>query len=189
MSISYHISYTKLGPVLVALTRGEIHFAHFGDSEPQLISLLRSTFDQEDISPAFRAPTLDTAWIDALIELLVNGSPAAPTKSIVTRPRGTSFQRKVWAYLQTIPTGEVLTYQDVARGIGNPLATRAVASACAKNDIALLIPCHRIVRRDGSVGGYKWGVHRKRALLQSEQGAPVTRASAFYQGINVTGDI
>jgi AraC family transcriptional regulator of adaptative response/methylated-DNA-[protein]-cysteine methyltransferase len=83
--------------------------------------------------------------------------------------RATAFQRRVWAYLQSIPFGETKSYSEVAKAIGNPKACRAVARACATNPVAVEIPCHRVVREDGSMGGYRWGIERKEALLAMEQ--------------------
>jgi AraC family transcriptional regulator of adaptative response/methylated-DNA-[protein]-cysteine methyltransferase len=85
--------------------------------------------------------------------------------------RGTTFQMRVWRYLQKIPYGNVASYAEVARGIGQPTATRAVAQACASNPIALAIPCHRVIRGNGELGGYRWGLARKRALLDRERSA------------------
>ncbi|MGA8308727.1 MAG: methylated-DNA--[protein]-cysteine S-methyltransferase, partial [Terriglobales bacterium] len=83
--------------------------------------------------------------------------------------QATAFQRKVWTYLQSIPFGATRSYGQVAKAIGQPTATRAVARACATNRIAVAIPCHRVVRTDGDMGGYRWGVERKKALLDLEQ--------------------
>ena len=82
--------------------------------------------------------------------------------------RGTAFQRRVWEALRDIPAGTTATYTDIAERIGSPRAVRAVARACATNNIALAIPCHRVVRTDGSLAGYRWGIDRKRALLARE---------------------
>ena len=82
--------------------------------------------------------------------------------------QGTGFQQLVWRYLQSIPSGEVRSYAEVAAAIGKPKAVRAVASACARNRIAVLVPCHRVIRGDGGLGGYRWGAERKRALLEAE---------------------
>ena len=94
--------------------------------------------------------------------------------------RATAFQRRVWEALRKIPYGSTRSYAEIARGIGNPKATRAVARACATNPAAIVIPCHRVVREDGDLGGYRWGLDRKRALLQREGetrrlGLPVVR--------------
>ena len=83
--------------------------------------------------------------------------------------RATAFQRRVWTYLQSIPFGATRSYSEVAKGIGQPSATRAVARACATNPVAVAIPCHRVVREDGTMGGYRWGIERKKALLEMEQ--------------------
>jgi AraC family transcriptional regulator, regulatory protein of adaptative response / methylated-DNA-[protein]-cysteine methyltransferase len=83
--------------------------------------------------------------------------------------RGTAFQLTVWRYLQQIPYGETRTYSGVATALGKPRAVRAVASACARNRIALAIPCHRVIRGDGGLGGYRWGLERKQQLLQRER--------------------
>ena len=85
---------------------------------------------------------------------------------------GTPFQQKVWSYLRTIPRGETRTYAEVAKGIGHPRAIRAVASACARNEHAVVVPCHRVIRSDGGLGGYRWGVERKRRLLELEGAIP-----------------
>ena len=83
--------------------------------------------------------------------------------------RATAFQWRVWRQLQAIPYGETRTYREVAAAIGKPTATRAVARACATNPVALLIPCHRVIRTDGSMGGYRWGIPRKEKLLAQER--------------------
>jgi AraC family transcriptional regulator of adaptative response/methylated-DNA-[protein]-cysteine methyltransferase len=82
---------------------------------------------------------------------------------------------RVWRYLQTIPRGHVESYAEVARGIGRPTAARAVAQACASNPVALAIPCHRVIRGNGELGGYRWGVERKRTLLDTERASRETR--------------
>jgi AraC family transcriptional regulator, regulatory protein of adaptative response / methylated-DNA-[protein]-cysteine methyltransferase len=83
--------------------------------------------------------------------------------------RATAFQRRVWQELQRIPSGQTASYQDIAKRIGNPRAVRAVANACASNPVALVVPCHRVVRTDGDSGGYRWGPKRKQALLARER--------------------
>lgn len=83
--------------------------------------------------------------------------------------RGTAFQKQVWQFLISLNDGEVLSYSELAKQLGKPTAVRAVASACAKNQIAVLIPCHRILRADGGLGGYRWGLERKKVLLNKER--------------------
>ena len=91
-----------------------------------------------------------------------------PSLNLPLDIQATAFQRLVWEYLQTIPRGETRSYVQVARGIGRPTASRAVANACASNRIAIAIPCHRVVRESGEPGGYRWGVERKRKILKAE---------------------
>jgi O-6-methylguanine DNA methyltransferase len=83
--------------------------------------------------------------------------------------RATAFQRRVWEALQRIPYGETRSYREIARALGHPTAARAVARACATNPVSLVIPCHRVVRQDGGLGGYRWGIERKRGLLERER--------------------
>jgi AraC family transcriptional regulator of adaptative response/methylated-DNA-[protein]-cysteine methyltransferase len=92
--------------------------------------------------------------------------------------RATAFQKKVWEALRQIPAGETRSYTEVARQIGEPRAVRAVARACATNPVAVAVPCHRVVRSDGDISGYRWGVERKKKLLSNEQGASSQRPSA-----------
>jgi AraC family transcriptional regulator of adaptative response/methylated-DNA-[protein]-cysteine methyltransferase len=89
--------------------------------------------------------------------------------------QGTAFQRHIWQALRAIPLGETASYADIARAIGAPKSVRAVARACAANSIAIVIPCHRVVKTDGGLSGYRWGVARKRALLEREKAVSVTK--------------
>ena len=91
--------------------------------------------------------------------------------------RGTAFQARVWRALQKVPPGKTATYTEIAAALGQPRAVRAVAAACAANKLALLVPCHRIVRQDGDLAGYRWGIERKRALLASESAATTDAAA------------
>jgi AraC family transcriptional regulator of adaptative response/methylated-DNA-[protein]-cysteine methyltransferase len=141
---------TRLGLMRCAATPRGLCAVSFGDAEPT----------KQDCPDAL------SVWIKALNAYLEHQHPFDTTLPIDVQ--GTPFQRTVWQYLQTIPAGEVRSYAEVAAAIGKPAAVRAVASACAKNALALVIPCHRVVRSDGSLGGYRWGVERKRALLKAE---------------------
>lgn len=184
MIITHKIYQSVLGPVIVAWNGREICFVHFGDSERQLLALLHSTFACVCTSPS---PKRQPNWnyFGKLIERMIKGSTSSARPHAPLHQHGTPFQIKVWEYLKSIPSGEARSYGDVAQAIGHPRAIRAVASACARNNLALFIPCHRVIRSDGSLGGYKWGMQRKRALLESERGS----RGAPYQGISVTGDI
>lgn len=171
MVITYHLVHSALGPILVATHSGKICFAQFGDSDAELLSLLQQAFVEATLAPAHRERSLFGESLDRIVELLIHGRNPLTAREISVTPHGTPFQVRVWDYLQSIPCGETRSYQDVAAGIGYPSATRAVASACAKNKIALFIPCHRVIRSDGSLGGYRWGMQKKRALLEAEQWA------------------
>ena len=105
-------------------------------------------------------------WMEALVRYL-EGDRMEPRLPLDIQ--ATAFQRRVWEHLQTIPRGSTATYQEVARALGEPKAMRAVGHACATNPVALVIPCHRVVRTDGGLGGYRWGLERKQALLQMEK--------------------
>ena len=110
------------------------------------------------------------AWADGLAAYLEG---EAPLPDVPLDLRGTGFQREVWACLQQIPAGKTRTYGEVAGGVGRPAAVRAVASAVGRNPVAVLVPCHRVVRSGGGLGGFRWGVERKRALLEMEAVAPL----------------
>jgi AraC family transcriptional regulator of adaptative response/methylated-DNA-[protein]-cysteine methyltransferase len=111
----------------------------------------------------------DDVWLKNWKEQLLNQLHGKEVNaSLPLDIQATAFQRRVWVYLQSIPSGETRSYQQVAKSIGQPTAARAVAGACATNPVALAIPCHRIVRENGDMGGYRWGMGRKKTLLQLE---------------------
>src|SRR6185437_12317958 len=107
-----------------------------------------------------------TAWVEALRAHLRGEQPHLDLPADI---RATAFQMRVWKYLQSIPYGDVRSYAEVARAIGSPNGARAVAGACASNPVALVIPCHRVIRGTGDLGGYRWGLERKRALIDRER--------------------
>lgn len=166
-NITYACRNTALGLVLMAATEKGVCCVQFGEDEASLILQLREEFPKANlcVSPAQEAAELN-AWIDALNQHISEG---APRPDLPLDIRGTAFQMKVWQFLLSIREGEVLSYGDLAKKIEKPKAVRAVASACAKNRIGLLIPCHRVLRGDGGLGGYRWGLERKRALLDTEK--------------------
>lgn len=167
-TIYYAFGDTVLGRLLMAATEKGICFAQFGETDEVLLSELQTEFSKAILisSPASESPDL-AAWISALnIHLEQN----APRPDLPLDLRGTAFQIKVWRFLMKIPSGDAISYSELANGIGEPKAVRAAASACGKNRIAVLIPCHRVLRSDGSLGGYRWGLERKRALLDAERG-------------------
>nr|MBA4770599.1 methylated-DNA--[protein]-cysteine S-methyltransferase [Sphingobium sp.] len=151
---------TSLGPVLVAATTKGLCRISFGEGEAEL----RAHFPKADILPADAALDAMAQAVAALVE-----NPAAPP-DLPMDVGGTAFQQAVWAALRAIPPGETRSYAELAAAAGRPAATRAAGSACGDNSLAVLIPCHRILRSDGSLGGYAWGLERKRALLDRERG-------------------
>jgi AraC family transcriptional regulator of adaptative response/methylated-DNA-[protein]-cysteine methyltransferase len=123
---------------------------------------------REPYHPDFRA------WVDAIARHLAGEIPRLDLPLDVA---ATAFQMRVWKYLQTIPSGDVQSYGEVAAAIGAPTAARAVAQACARNPAAVLIPCHRVIRGSGELGGYRWGLARKRSLIDRERAAKARVAS------------
>jgi AraC family transcriptional regulator, regulatory protein of adaptative response / methylated-DNA-[protein]-cysteine methyltransferase len=158
---------TPLGLLMAGATDRGLCFVQFGESHEQLERMLRAEYPNATIAP-MPAPydPQFTAWADALRGHLRGEQPHLDLPADI---RATAFQLRVWQYLQSIPYGEVRSYTEVAQGIGQPKAARAVAHACASNVLALVIPCHRVIRGTGELGGYKWGLPRKRALIDRER--------------------
>jgi methylated-DNA-[protein]-cysteine S-methyltransferase/AraC family transcriptional regulator of adaptative response/methylated-DNA-[protein]-cysteine methyltransferase len=160
--ISYGIAETVLGHVLVALSAKGVCAILIGDNREGLEADLARRFpgsavreDQGSVQEELRKVTRFVDGDESSLDLAFD-------------PRGTEFQRKVWDRLRDIPAGTTMTYGQLAERIGKPRAVRAVASACAANPIAIAIPCHRVVRSNGDLAGYAWGIDRKRALLERE---------------------
>ena len=169
-AIRFTTADSPLGRVLIAATEQGICAIRFGDSDNELEQGLRREYPFA--ARKRQDETLNT-WKQKILEHL-RGQKL--DSSFPLDIQATVFQRKVWSYLQTIPRGETKSYSQVARAIGRPTATRAVARACATNSVALEIPCHRVVREDGGLGGYRWGIERKKKLLEMEAGARSARA-------------
>ena len=156
-----------LGPILMAATDRGVCFAQFGDDCDVLQDQLKSEFPKARLTPFDAAGTHHLErWIDALNAYMQN---LQPRPDLPLDLKGTAFQVKVWEFLLSLKDGEVVSYSEVAAAIDNPKAVRAAASACASNKIAVLVPCHRILRSDGGLGGYRWGLERKRSLLDAER--------------------
>ena len=156
---------TPLGWALVAATERGICMTALGDDRDQLASALRQRF------PAAEVIAEDGGlrqWADRIVRFIT-----APGENLdlPLDIRGTAFQARVWRALQKIPLGKTMSYAEIATALGQPKAVRAVAQACAANKLALIVPCHRVIRSDGDLGGYRWGVERKRALLARERAA------------------
>lgn len=167
VSISYAVTTTSLGPMMLAATDRGLCFIQFGRDADALATELRREYPQARIAP-MREEQRESfeQWMHALSAHLAGSSTEV---SLPLDIRGTAFQTRVWRYLQGIPYGEVQSYKEVAAGIGEPAAARAVANACARNRLAIAIPCHRVIRGTGELGGYRWGLERKRALIDTER--------------------
>lgn len=166
-TIAFAFRDTALGPLLMAAADRGVCFAQFGTSESALIAQLRSEFPKATavVSGKSHSRELD-AWIRAF-EAHIAGRASRPDLPLDLR--GTAFQIRVWKFLLGVPDGDVMSYAEVATGIGAPQSIRAAASACAANRIAVLVPCHRVLRADGRLGGYRWGLDRKRVLIDRER--------------------
>jgi AraC family transcriptional regulator, regulatory protein of adaptative response / methylated-DNA-[protein]-cysteine methyltransferase len=167
LEIRYTVVSSVLGGVLVGRTEKGVCAVLLDDAE-RLSADLGAEFPGAHL---VRDDAGLREWAGAVVEAVAGRAPAAP---IPLDLQGTDFQRRVWAELQRVPLGETASYAEIAARIGRPTATRAVAGACAGNHVAVVVPCHRVVRADGGLGGYKWGVERKRALLSGEKAAPRT---------------
>lgn len=151
-----------LGWLLIAATRGGLCAVKLGDSSRALEAELRRELPQADIRATQGVPA---AWVRAVVTR-VSGSASAATLPLDVR--ATAFQWRVWRALQAIAPGDTRSYSELAAAIGQPSAVRAVARACATNPVCLVVPCHRVIGKDGGLGGYRWGVDRKARLLESE---------------------
>jgi AraC family transcriptional regulator of adaptative response/methylated-DNA-[protein]-cysteine methyltransferase len=152
--------------VLVAATPKGVCAIEFGDSAHDLVARLRARF------PKAQFESGDAGFRDWVGQVLAKVERPASVLDLPLDVQGTVFQRQVWAALQGIPAGQTQSYSDVAARIGKPRAVRAVATACANNTLAVAIPCHRVVRQDGDLAGYRWGLERKAELLKRERGEP-----------------
>ncbi len=166
LSIRYDFLETPAGLLLVAATQTGVCAIQFGRSAKALEESLRAEFPGADLKrdPGFLSP-----WARQLREHL---SGRLKNLDVPLDIQATAFQRRVWEYLQTIPYGSTQSYGEIAKAIRQPRAARAVARACASNPVAVVIPCHRVVRGDGATGGYRWGAGRKRKLLAAEHRHP-----------------
>jgi len=164
--ISFSMRQTFLGKIIMAATCRGVCFIHIGDTYEQLLYALYQEFPNATLTatPKEMESDLDH-WIHAL-ELHLSVNKKLP--EIPIHLKGTVFQINVWRFLTSIKEGETVSYSEVAQSIGKPKAFRAVANACGSNNIAILVPCHRVLRGDGSQGGYRWGVSTKEKLLNLE---------------------
>ncbi len=163
--ISYAIRKCAIGLIIMAATDRGVCLVHFGDREEELKARLHDEYPHATFNETEPSSELST-WVDALNDHISNG---AKKPDIPLHLNGTAFQIRVWRFLMSVKEGEVLSYKEQATKMGKPSAVRAVASANARNNIGVLIPCHRILRGDGSLGGFRWGLERKRALIEAER--------------------
>jgi len=180
-AIRYTCADSPLGRMLIAATERGICSIQFARTDGELMEGLKREFPfasrkRDENRDGNRDENRDEnddegglqSWVSALLRNM-QGTELDSSSLLPLDIRATAFQRRVWTYLQSIPFGATRSYSQVAKGIGRPRAVRAVARACATNPVAVAIPCHRIVRQDGSMGGYRWGIERKKALLEMEQ--------------------
>jgi AraC family transcriptional regulator of adaptative response/methylated-DNA-[protein]-cysteine methyltransferase len=167
IAIRYTTLQTPLGVLLVAASERGICAVTLGDREDALVNDLGEEFPQAKMQ---RVDAGRDEWLAIMIARVTAeiGAGGAPAASVPVDIRATAFQWRVWQALQRIPRGQTRSYAQIAQEIGAPHAVRAVASACARNRLAVVVPCHRVVRADGSLGGYRWGMTRKRELLKRE---------------------
>ena len=163
--IRYATATSPVGRLLLAATEYGVCAISFGESDSALLEQLRREFPGATLR---RGDAALRRWVRALLDRL-NGESLLPQLPLDVR--ATAFQRRVWEHLKSIPYGTTKSYADVARAIGQPTSARAVARACASNPVAVAVPCHRVVRGTGDLGGYRWGMERKKALLAMEQRA------------------
>jgi len=171
MRIGYTIVNSTLGRLLVAATSRGICAVYLSDSDARIEAALAREYPRAEVR---RETNGLRQWVRALVNHL-NGHQ--PKLDLPLDLQATAFQWRVWQELRAIPYGTTRSYSEIARAIGRPRATRAVARACATNPASVVIPCHRVVRQDGHLGGYRWGLERKRALLERESGATQWRAA------------
>jgi AraC family transcriptional regulator of adaptative response/methylated-DNA-[protein]-cysteine methyltransferase len=163
-AVRYTIAECALGYVAIARTARGLAAAFIGDDEARLAEHMEERFaDAERVEP------------DELTERVVHAlDTATDDPEIPVDPKGTDFQKAVWRALREIPVGATVTYSELARRIGRPESVRAVAAACGANPIAVIVPCHRVIGKDGSLTGYAWGgIEKKRMLLEREKARPV----------------
>ena len=161
--IRFAVGECSLGAILVAATNKGVCAIEFGDDPEALVRALQDRFPKAQLLGGDEAFERLVAKVVGFVEAPAQGL------DLPLDIRGTAFQQRVWKAIRNVPAGATASYRDLAKRLGAPKAVRAVAQACAANGIAVAIPCHRVVRTDGSTSGYRWGVARKRALLAREK--------------------
>jgi AraC family transcriptional regulator of adaptative response/methylated-DNA-[protein]-cysteine methyltransferase len=163
MKIRYTIAKSSLGDVLVAATERGVSAVYLGEAHGKLVSELRQEYPRAEL---FAEKGAFSEWIG---EIVSRAEGSAPRRGLPLDLQATAFQRRVWQELQRIPRGSTRTYRQIAEALGKPRAVRAVARACATNPVSIVVPCHRVIRSDGGLAGYRWGLSRKEKLLERER--------------------
>ena len=184
MHIYYTITASPLGRLLVGATERGVSAVYLGDSDAALRAALRKEYPEAELQAEGRRGSAHpfsalTKWLREIVAHLRGHEPHL---DLPTDVRATAFQLRVWKELRKIPYGATRTYAEVARAIGRPKAVRAVARACATNPVSVVVPCHRVVREDGKLAGYRWGLDRKRALLAQEAAGTKVKPGAASLG-------
>jgi AraC family transcriptional regulator of adaptative response/methylated-DNA-[protein]-cysteine methyltransferase len=168
VALKYTTLKTPLGRLLVAATERGICAVTLGTGDEELVAALRKEFPNASIERVDAGRDEWLAAVVARVQAEIGGeTPESPLPPIDIR--ATAFQWRVWNALQRIPRGSTRSYSEIAAEIGAPRSVRAVANACGRNRLAIVVPCHRVIREDGSLGGYRWGIARKQNLLEREQ--------------------
>lgn len=175
MQIHYTIVASPLGRLLVGATSEGISALYLGEADAALESALRKEYPRAEIRRDTSGSKNLGGWVD---QILAHLRGKEPQLDLPTDVQATAFQRRVWEELRGIPYGATRTYTEVARSIGRPAAIRAVARACATNPVSVVVPCHRVVRQDGNLAGYRWGLERKQALLEHEMAEKAKKVRA-----------
>jgi AraC family transcriptional regulator of adaptative response/methylated-DNA-[protein]-cysteine methyltransferase len=168
MRIHYTIASSPLGRLLVGATDRGISALYLGESDQLLEAALHKEYPRAEIQREDHGAQELQGWVEKILAHLRGREPHL---DLPTDVQATAFQRRVWEELRRIPYGSTRTYTQVARAIGRPTAIRAVARACATNPVSVVVPCHRVVRKDGNLAGYRWGLNRKQSLLAQELAA------------------
>jgi AraC family transcriptional regulator of adaptative response/methylated-DNA-[protein]-cysteine methyltransferase len=169
VALRYTTLQTPLGRLLVAATERGICRVALGDDDENLVTDLHREFPKATLE---RVDAGRDEWLAAVVARVQSEISDSSSNAVTTLPpldiRATAFQWRVWQALQRIPRGSMRSYSDIAAEIGAPRSVRAVANACGRNRLAVVVPCHRVIREDGSLGGYRWGIARKRDLIERE---------------------
>lgn len=178
MKINYTVVSSPLGRLLVGATTRGVSALYLGKEDTALEAALQKEYPRAEIH---RDRNGLEGWVSKILEHLRGREP---NLDLPTDVQATAFQRRVWEELRKIPYGSTRTYSEVAQAIGKPRAIRAVARACATNPVSVVVPCHRVVRQDGNLAGYRWGLDRKRSLLEHELSQREPKPSAMRKTAN-----